>query len=273
MKLDQFFSQATSLPAVPKIVQELIQSFQNDDIDIDSVINKLTKDQALTAKVLRLANSVRYGGNRKVASAHDAVVMLGMDALRTLVLASGITGAFKYPATFDRKQFWQQCFAVAEVAKWLAPFAKQQRETAFTCGMLHNIGTILVVITAPQAAEKFLQEAGAVREKCEIDAMGFPTSDISAELANRWQFPTSIVQALRFQNHPLEPQRIEPLANLIYVARYLSQGIGEGLDNVELARHFPNDVAKAAGIDPAAVLTRIDELREVESDFAELIAA
>jgi HD-like signal output (HDOD) protein len=273
MKLDQFFSQATSLPTVPKIVQELIQSFQNDDVDIDSIISKLTKDQALTAKVLRLANSVRYGGNRKVGSAHDAVVMLGMDALRTLVLASGITGAFKYPATFDRKQFWRQSFAVAEISKWLAPFAKLDRETAFTCGMLHNIGTILVVITAPQAAEKFLTETGAIREKCEIDAMGFSTSDVSSELANRWQFPTSIVNALRYQNHPLLPQKTEPLANLLYIARYLAQGLDSQVDNVELARHFPNDVAKPAGIDPSALLTRIDELREVESDFAELVAA
>lgn len=273
MKLDQFFSQATSLPTVPKIVQELIQSFQNDDVDIDSVISKLTKDQSLTAKVLRLANSVRYGGNRKVSSAHDAVVMLGMDTLRTLVLASGITGAFKYPATFDRKLFWHQCFAVAEVAKWLAPFGKQDRETAFTCGMLHNIGTILVVITAPQAAEKFLKESGAVREKCEIDAMGFSTADVSAELANRWQFPTPIVNALRYQNHPLLPQQAAPLANLLYIARYLSQGIDDGVDNAELARHFPTDVASAAGIDAAAVLARVDELRAVESDFAELIAA
>jgi HD-like signal output (HDOD) protein len=273
MKLDQFFSQATSLPTVPKIVQELIQSFQNDDVDIDAVISKLTKDQALTAKVLRLANSVRFGGNRKVASVRDAVLMLGMDTLRTLVLASGITGAFKYPSMFDRKQFWHQCFAVAEIAKWLAPFAKQDRETAFTCGMLHNVGTILVVITAPQAAEKFLKETGAVREKCEIDAMGFAATEVSAELANRWQFPTPIVHALRFQNHPLLPQHIEPLANLLYVARYLSQGLDEGVDNAELTRHFPVDVAKSAGIDPAAVWARIDELREVESDFAELIAA
>lgn len=273
MKLDQLFSQATSLPTVPKIVQELIQSFQSDEVDIDSVISKLAKDQALTAKVLRLANSVRYGGNRKVSSAHDAVVMLGMDALRTLVLASGITGAFRYPATFDRKLFWRQSFAVAEIARWLAPFARQDRETAFTCGMLHNIGTILVVIAAPQAAEKFLEKTGAVREKCEIDAMGFAAADVSAELANRWQFPTSMVQALKFQNHPLEPQKTEPMANLLYVARYLSQGFDEGLDNVDLARHFPNEIARAGGVDPAAVLTRIDELREVESDFAELIAA
>lgn len=273
MKLEQFFSQATSLPTVPKIVQELIQSFQNDDVDIDAIISKLTKDQSLTAKVLRLANSVRYGGNRKVASAHDAVVMLGMDVLRTLVLAGGITGAFKYPAAFDRKAFWQDCFAVAEIAKWLASFAKLDRETAFTCGMLHNIGTILVVISAPQAAGKFLKETGAIREKCEIEALGFSTADVSAELANRWQFPTEMVQALRFQNHPQLPDKTEPMANLLFIARYLSQALGEGADNAAIGSRFPAEIARAAGIDPAAVLARIDELRDVNSDFAELIAA
>ena len=273
MKLEQFFSQATSLPTMPKIVQELIQSFQDEDVDIDAVISRLVKDQALTAKVLRLANSVRFAGNRKIGSAHDAVVMLGMDALRTLVLASGVTGAFKYPPSFDRKQFWQDCFAVAEMAKWLAPLAKLDREAAFTCGMLHNVGTVLAVIVAPQAAEKFLRESGAVREKREIEALGFSTADIGAELANRWQFPHQMVSALRFQNHPQQPEKPDPLANLLFLARFLSTALAEGSDNATISKQFPSAVAQAIGIDVEAMLTRLDEVRSVESDFAELIAA
>ena len=82
-----------------------------------------------------------------------------------------------------------------------------------------------------------------------------------------------MVYALRFQLHPLLPVTKEPLANLLYVARYLYQSFASGADQAMLEKHFSLDVAKAINIDPAAVLARIDEIRQLDSDLADLIAA
>jgi hypothetical protein len=88
------FEQASGrLPMVPKVVQELIESFHKTDINIDEISDKVGHDQVLTARVLRLANTARFGGSRRVGSLDDAVVLLGFDNLRILVIASGITGA------------------------------------------------------------------------------------------------------------------------------------------------------------------------------------
>ena len=98
------------MPNIPKVVQELIQSFGDENVDSGEVAAKLSKDQAMTAKVLRMANSSKYGGHRTVGSVNDAVVLLGFNALRTMVLASGLTSAFPTPEGFNIKEFWVKSF-------------------------------------------------------------------------------------------------------------------------------------------------------------------
>ncbi|WP_027672408.1 HDOD domain-containing protein [Rheinheimera baltica] len=93
--MKHLISNATNLPSITKVVQELIASFSNPDITSNHISQILINDQALSAKVLRMANSVRYGGHRKVGSIKDAVVMLGFNSLRTMVLSVGFTSALR----------------------------------------------------------------------------------------------------------------------------------------------------------------------------------
>ena len=95
--MKQMIQSATNLPSIPKVVQELIASFNNQNISSMQISEILSNDQALTAKVMRMANSVRYGGHRKVGSVKDAVLVLGLNSLRTLVLAAGFTSNLKAP--------------------------------------------------------------------------------------------------------------------------------------------------------------------------------
>ena len=94
MSVESLFNNVYNLPSIPKVVQELTESFGSDKANADEIANKIAKDQAFAAKVLRLANSARYGVGRKIASISNAVVLLGISQLRTLVTASGMTSAF-----------------------------------------------------------------------------------------------------------------------------------------------------------------------------------
>ena len=93
MNLSSLFDHSQNLPNIPKVVQELIQTFNQSDFDMDEIAKKISLDPVLTAKVLRLANCAHYGVSRTISSTTDASVLLGFSTLRTLVLASGITGA------------------------------------------------------------------------------------------------------------------------------------------------------------------------------------
>lgn len=267
MSLDQIFSSATQLPTVPKIVQELIASFNDANVKIDDIAKKIAMGPVLTAKLLRIANSAHYGGGRKIGSVNDAVVLLGINSLRTLVLASGITGAFSYPASFDKNLFWKNSFARATICKWLAKYTSLDRETAFTCGMLGDIGTIMMVTTYPEQMGDILKAAanGADRPALEAASLGITAQEVSAELANRWHFPSEIVDALHWQNTPAESGDC-PLAYLLNLSNYFQQN-RHIYTTEQLCKEFPLDIAKGAGLNTAKALAEIDDLLEMENDF------
>lgn len=128
------------LPSVPKVVQELISSFQDTAVSIDSIIDKVAQDQVLSARVLRLANTARFGGLGRVGSLDEAVVLLGFDNLRMLVIASGITDAAVRMPHFDMPAFWQHSLGRANAAKGLARLAGLDPSWAIPAAFWHRSG-------------------------------------------------------------------------------------------------------------------------------------
>ncbi len=272
MELKNLIDNAQKLPNIPKVVQELIESFGDENINNDAIAKKIAADQVLTAKVLRAANSAHYGGNRKVGSVSDAVFILGFNAVRTLVLASGITGAFKAPDGFDLPAFWHNSFAVAATCKWLAKLSKDDPETAFTCGMIHNIGELLIHILLPEECKEIQKvvDRGARNSEIEKNVLGFNFPEAGAELANRWKFPEAIVAGIRDQLDPLGAKQFSRLAALICIAEYVVHSHEKGNDTNLLA-HFPNDLATKLGINMVKLTEKIDETKDLMGGFDELI--
>ncbi|HEX5793043.1 MAG TPA: HDOD domain-containing protein, partial [Rheinheimera sp.] len=221
--MKQLIEKATNLPSIPKVVQELITSFNNPDITSGHIATILSNDQALTAKVLRMANSVRYGGHRKVGSVKDAVLILGFNSLRTLVLSVGFTSALKGPEAFDLEAFWLKSFRMANRCKWLAKSLKIDAEIAYTCGLLHAIGEYLIHLVKPEEAMIIDKRVntGESRSRIEQQMLGFDYAQAGAELADYWYFPQEIVQAIRYQEQPYASAQLSPYAACVHIAQYL----------------------------------------------------
>lgn len=273
MDLDDLFSKAQELPTIPEVVQELIQSFDDDSFDIDATAKKIGMDQVLTAKVMRLANSAKYGGNRTISSVNEAVVRMGFNALRTLVLASGFTSAFKAPDGFDLNQFWRDSFAVAELSRWLSQYNDVEAETAFTCGMLSNIGRLMVHLMLPEKAQEIARviDKGGDRQALEQDAWGFTSDEAGARVAKMWKFPEVIVHGVEFQSNPVNAKGDTPMACLVKMATYLYGALQAEVSDEDIIANFPNEVAQAGGVNLSAVLDNIAACRDLDSGIEELL--
>ena len=273
MKLEEVFEQTHKLPTIPKVVQELIDSFSNDDIDIDTIGKKIAQDQVITAKVLRLANSAHFGASRQIGSVQEAVVVLGFNTVRTLVVASGITGAFVPTPGFDRKAFWKHSLSVATISKWLAKQAKTNGEIAFTCGMVHNIGEMLIHIIAPEMAAKVDKsvENGGDRIALEDNNIGFDYVMVGEELARRWNFPNEIQQAIKFQNTPTEQNPVDKLSAILFLAKHLAT-LHENKASIEdISASIPENILEIVEISPEGLAERLNELSELSSGMEETI--
>jgi HD-like signal output (HDOD) protein len=224
MHVQQLLEQAHQLPSIPKLVQELLQALDDPNVDAGKIAAKLQLDQALSAKVLRLANSSFYGGTRKVSSINDAVVLLGVDALRTMVAAGGVVSAFKAPEGFDLRAFWRKSFMVAGLCRWLVRRGKLRSlnaETAFTAGLMHDVGSLLMhTLDAERMREvEAAVAAGAPRGDTEQMILGYTSVEIGGALARHWHFPDALCEAVVNQAAPMAAKVPNEYAGLVHLAR------------------------------------------------------
>ncbi|HCE50366.1 MAG TPA: histidine kinase, partial [Shewanella baltica] len=157
------------LPRLPKAISELLDAVNDDNATVKSIATKVAHDPLISARVLRLANCAHYGRSREVGTIDEAVVRLGMQTLRTLVLASAVIGAVPKCEGIDLAQFWGQTFEIALYSQEMAKRCGAIPEEAFTCGILHRIGDLLIAAVSPEDAAKIAEAVAQGKDKHEFE--------------------------------------------------------------------------------------------------------
>lgn len=263
LRLADLLARTDTLAPMPVVVRELLSSLNDDDADLSLLARKIAHDQIIAARVLRLANSPHYGSQRRVASIDEAVVVLGFNTLRTLVVAAGITGAFM-PQGFDRVGFWRRSFEVATLARLLGDQTRLGGDLGFTCGLMHNLGELCVRALSPEAAEALLR--GDADADCDFCQVG-------AALAQQWRFPEAIQSALRHHTAPLDGKPPSALAAILWLAQRISGGFAAGTENAIILEQLSLPIAELAGVRPEVLAPRLDELRKPDQRYRDLINA
>lgn len=269
MSFDSLFSQTYNIPSIPKLVQELIDNFSHEDSNTRDIAKKLQMDQALSAKVLRLANSARYGAGRNINSIDSAVIILGFNSLKTLVIASGLTSASKNIPGLNQKKFWRTSFSIANIAKRLAKLAQQDGDVAFTCGMLHNIGDTLLFLAHKNQMQNIaaLAATGVNKSTLEQTQFGCNYMDVGAELARRWNFPEEICQAIANQEHPAAAGAHFVYPLLVNLATQIHRALNAGKPPAEILDNLPQSHLADLKINPADLLEQLTHLAQQEDDI------
>ena len=274
MNFDTLFQQQNALPTIPKVVQEVIDSFNNDNVSIDEIAGKLAADQVLSAKLLRLANSSYYHSARTVGTVDDAVLMLGFMTVRTLVISSGLTGGFKAMPGVDLKQFWRYSLHAAVCAKWIAKKTHANSDFAFTVGLMHAIGQLLMHAAMPEQTLQIDKIAGPLdsrRLSVEKNSFGYDFSEVGAELAKRWRFPENFGVAIRGFPDPLGGDAFDPMAAIIHLAAWRARVDENHLSKDEMLATFPNDVAAKIGLKAEDLIDEMPDLAALSEGLEELI--
>ena len=209
------------LPALPAAVLELLDLLGRDDVETGTLAAKIALDQALSAKTLRLANSSFYGMPRHVASIADATSVLGLRTVRVVVTTAALTSSFTPPACegFDFGAYWRHAVSVAVGAKLVAAAIGEDAEAAFTAGLLHDIGQLVLASGFPERfAQVLAHQAGNGTElrDAEHALLGLDHAAVGALVAEHWHFPNAIVDAIGAHHAP--PARAAG-TTLIHVVR------------------------------------------------------
>lgn len=269
MTLESLLQNPNALPTAPKVVEELISSFENADVMVEEIARKLSLDPVLSAKLLRLANSAYYHVSRRIGNVEDAVRMLGFVTVRTLVISSGLVGGFKTVPGMDLKRFWRYSLHAAVAGKWIAKKVGVNTDLAFTVGMMHALGQLVMHAGLPNEAQELDKMVGpydAARMAAETAAFGYNYSEVGAELAVRWKFPDIFPDTIRDF-----PAPVSRMAGVIHLATWCAQADELKLDAEQRAASWPAKIAASLGLTEAELLTEMPPMAELSAGLEELI--
>jgi putative nucleotidyltransferase with HDIG domain len=229
-----------TLPEVALRIARLVDDPQSSAADIG---REVSHDAALTARLLRIANSPAFGQHGKIATISRAITVLGVRQVRDLTV--GLTAV----RTFDgignnlvtMESFWRHSVMCAVAAGQIAGRrARVRDDTSFVAGLLHDIGQLVLFSRAPaQAREALLMSVDSADDRglylCEREVIGFDHGAVGVQLARNWAMPASLQECIEFHHeperakaHPLEVATVHVANTVAVLAEIGSSELDEG---------------------------------------------
>ncbi len=217
-----------SLPTLPTVVSKMIELVDNPKTSAASLARLISTDQALTARILKLANSAYYGFPREISTVNMAIVVLGFNTVKDMGLSLSVLDVFKGGPDsfwFDVAKYWEHSIGCGVAARMLArKYWPRLAAEAFVAGLLHDIGKIILNQYAPK---EFAEVMSAVAQgpleldEAELKIIGTGHAQVGAWLAEKWKLPRIIVEGIKYHHCPWEAQKEPALIGLITLSDFL----------------------------------------------------
>lgn len=263
------------IPTLPSVVMEVNRVLMDDYQRIEVISEAIGSDAALTTKVLRIANSSYYGLSYNVDTLTRAITILGSDTIRNLALTISVHNLFsgKDSNYFDFKSLWYHSLGSAIASKALVGKTDAVlQEKAFICGIIHDIGKLIIAQNVPEDTEKILEKLGddpaATQSDIEMDVLEITHSEVGSIVADKWQLPKEFAEVIRFHHYPKTPVHANEV--LLNAGNQVSKALALGRSTDEKVQNIEPAVWKKLGLSEVEV-SQI--LPKIKRDFEDLTSS
>lgn len=265
------------LASPPSLYLRLRQLMKDPQFTLGDITDLVSTDPALTARLLRVANSAYFGGLDGVDTVRRALVVLGTRQIHDIVLASSVISRFAgIPVRLvNMHSFWQSSVLAAAASKMLAERCFIfESERMFTAGLLAQLGQLVLYLRLPSVMSRALEIArqeGQPIHLVERELLGFDYAEVGGELFEAWQLPVGLVEPIRHHINPVAAAERMLEASVISIAVTLSADSSPAAGKADAARHVSaaalEVVGLAAGDLDSLRVEAVELAREGESLF------
>jgi len=242
---EEIITQIDELDGLPAAASELVNKINDPEISIQDLVASIELDAALTANVLKWANSPAFGGIHEIGTIRDAAVRLGLQQMRQLITASLALPIISQAVPgydLNAGRLLERSTVVAMGSIEIAKFLEIRiPEYTFTAGLLHDVGKIILGRFVGTACNMLIEEAqkdGIPFNKAEQNVLGIDHAEAGALLLSSWNFPATIVDVVRWHHEPdlYEGDYHTPL-DIVHITELAATccGLGVGIDGVNYA--------------------------------------
>ncbi len=218
-----------AIPQFPDNINSINRLLNQPDMKLSDVAEQISNDIALTADLLKIVNSAAFSLVTPCRSIPDAVKLVGTRGIKNLLYSIGSLKSLEKFSP-EQKNLWNHCAKVAYYAKYITktfyPSSRELSEDIYVCALLHDMGRVVFNVAHPQMIEKFKQKCREhilSMDVFERITAGLNHSEIGAQIAEKWNFPDVIVNAIRYHHEPLSaPEKMRTIAAIVYFANMIS---------------------------------------------------
>lgn len=229
--------QIETIPPLPMVARQVMALLQDDATPMNKLAEIIEKDISLATRLLTLANSPFYGTLGKVSSIDHAMVLLGLNEVRAVLMALSVHNFFsarqdasKGGAVDNKRNLWRHAIVSSQTAKMLANhFKVQGADAIFLAALLHDVGKVAMESFQPAAYEKVtntVQQQGCTFSKAEQQVLGATHYQVGAKLLQQWRFPGRIILPVFFHHAPWHAKEFGNEAAFVYLANVLTHMAG-----------------------------------------------
>lgn len=268
-----------SLPTLHPVAAKLIEITSKEETTIAEIAKLIARDMSLSTKILKLANSAFYNFPSQISTINQAVSIIGINAVRSLVLSfTFLNIQATRQETFNYETFWEQSLATAVAARLIMGcLNSSDPEEIFIAGMLQNIGEMIIARTLPAQYAEIQEKAtstGAEHIEIERLVLGIDHAEIGYEITRQWHFPPVLITPIRYHHDPMlysgEDQALGRKIAVVHLAGLMT-GILFSDKPRECHRQFKEKAGSMLGFDEGAVTRVLDkvhvELYEIANFF------
>jgi putative nucleotidyltransferase with HDIG domain len=269
-KLVSLITGLQRLPSIPTAYQQITEKLQSENASLWEIGEVVSNDPAMTAKILQLVNSAFFGLGRRVSDTKEAASLIGLDALKALVLSIGVFSQFEEKSikdnAFSIESLLHHSLAVANLAERIAKsegVEKSVSDDCFLAGMLHDIGILILEQNLSEEYAKvrsLVTEQGMDLSDAETEVFGTTHGAVGAYLLGLWALPNPVVEAVAFHHQPglLNCDSFCPLG-VVHVANILlRQAKASGKASLFEAKNMDREFLEKAGM-----IDRLDAWKEL----------
>ena len=229
-KVDAIIQSVTSLRPMPSNITRILKEIENPEITIEVLVGLISLDQALAALVLQMSNSVSLGYSRQCTTLYESIMYIGIKRLKSILLTSSATGMMDRSLSGYRLgagELWHHSLVTGVASEWLAQALRYPSpEEAYVCGLLHDIGKLLLdqfVLSNYQSITDAVQHYKLELWQVENKLIGIDHAMVGGLIAERWNYPEILVEAIRYHHTPSLARKNQQLPAIVNLANGFAQ--------------------------------------------------
>ena len=275
------YDRINNLPTLPDMIQKVLSLVQDEKTTANKLGDLISYDQAISSRLLKVANSAYYGFPREISTIRHAVVLIGFEQVKSLSLGIAVSDVMKgtnNTASLMQDAFWNHSVGCSLAATIICKkLGKPDGEVAFTASLLHDVGKIILANFFSKEYKVVLekvQEDGKSFVEIEEEVFGFTHADVGEWLCSRWKLPRSLASSVRCHHKvkEVEPDNIH-LTSVVHLADIVCRRAGIGNSGSEIIPPLQEAAREELCVDEEQIDQMIAELKEEEEKVKAFISS